>query len=325
MRARDVTLQDVYQARQRIAGLAIRTPLIDSPRLAELVGAAVHLKAESLQRTGSFKIRGAANCMLGLTAEQRSRGVITVSTGNHGRAVSYVARQLGIHAVVCMSTRVPPDKAEAIKRLGAETVLHGSSYDDAERHALRLQEARGLTMIDPFDDPLIVAGQGTIGLELLEDLPDLDTVVVPLSGGGLISGIALVLKSANPRIRVIGVSMDRAPVMVHSLQAGRPVVMEELDTLADALVGNIGAENRYTFRFVQQYVDDAVLVSEAEIAEGMAFALEQHHLVVEGGGAVGIAALLSGRVPGLGREVAVIASGSNVSPSKLTEIVASLQ
>jgi threonine dehydratase len=159
-------------------------------------------------------------------------------------------------------------------------------------------------------------------VELLEDLPGLDTVVVPLSGGGLASGIALVLKAANPRIRVIGVSMDRAPVMYHSLQAGRPVVMEELDTLADALAGNIGVENRYTFRMVQHYVDDAVLVSEAEIAEGMAFALAQHRLVVEGGGAVGIAALISGRVPGLGREVVVIASGSNVSPSKLSEIAA---
>jgi threonine dehydratase len=318
----DVNLQAVYQARQRTAGLAMRTPLLRSPWLSDVAGATVHLKAESLQRTGSFKIRGAANRMLGLSAAQRSRGVITVSTGNHGRAVAHVARELGIHAVVCMSTRVPANKAEAIERLGAEILLHGSSYDDAERYALRLQEARGLAMIDPFDDPWVIAGQGTVGLELLEDLPDLDTVVVPLSGGGLISGIGIVLKAANPRIRVIGVSMDRAPVMYHSLQAGHPVEMEELDTLADALAGNIGVQNRYTFRLVKHTVDNVVLVSEAEIAEAMAFALTHHHLVVEGGGAVGIAALIAGRAPELGREVAVIVSGSNVGRQQLAAIVA---
>jgi threonine dehydratase len=316
----DVTLHDIYRARQRIAAVATRTPVIHSPLLTERVGASVYLKAESLQKTGSFKIRGATNKMLGLTVEEKARGVITVSSGNHGRAVAYVAHQLGIAAVICMSTRVPGNKLDAIKRLGAEVVVHGDSYEDAEIHALQLQEERGLTMIDPFDDPLVIAGQGTVGLELLEDLPEIDTAIVPLSGGGLIAGIALACKSASPSIRVIGVTMDRAPVMVHSLRAGTPIQMEEEDTIADALVGNIGVSNKYTFRMVQKYVDDTILVSDEEIAAAMAFALEQHHLVVEGGGAVGIAALLHQRATGLGHTVAVVVSGSNTSLPLLLKV-----
>jgi len=316
----NVTLHDVYQARQNIAAIAIRTPLIHSPQLTELVGSPIHLKAENLQQTGSFKIRGAANKMLNLTDEERARGVITISSGNHGRAVSYIARRLGVNAVICMSSRVPSNKVEAIRRLGAEVVVYGNSYEDAEIHALQLQEERGLTLIDPFDDPLIIAGQGTVGLEVLEDLPEVDTILAPLSGGGLMSGIALAMKSASPAIRVIGVSMDRAPVMYHSLRAGKPIKMEEEDTIADALVGNIGLNNKYTFRMVQQYVDDVVLVSDEEIAEAMRFALEAHRLVVEGGGAVGIAALLHQRASGLGRNVVVVLSGSSVSLPLLLKI-----
>jgi len=258
--------------------------------------------------------------MLGLTADERERGVVAVSSGNHGRAVAYIAQQLGIQAVICMSTRVPRNKVDAIQRLGAEVVLHGQSYDEAEAHAVRLQEERGLTRIHPFDDPLVIAGQGTIGLELLEDLPEIDTALVPLSGGGLIVGIALALKCASPAIRVVGVSMDRAPVMVHSLKAGAPIEMEEEETIADALVGGIGLDNQYTFRMVQQTVDDTVLVSDEEIAAGMAFALEEHHLVVEGGGAVAIAALLHRGVRGIGRNVAVVISGGNVGLPLLLEV-----
>jgi len=317
----DVTLHDVYKARQKIAAITIRTPLIRSPLLTELIGVSVYLKAENLQKTGSFKIRGSANKMLSLTDEEKSRGVITVSSGNHGRAVSYVAQRLGINAVVCLSERVPHNKVEAIESLGAEVVVHGTSYEEAEIHALQLQEERGLTLIDPFDDPLVIAGQGTIGLEVLEDLPEIDTAIVPLSGGGLMSGIALAMKSANPAIRTIGVSMDRAPVMYHSLKAGAPIEMEEEDTLADALVGNIGLNNKYTFRMVQKYVDDVVLVSEEAIAKAMTFALEKHHLVVEGGGAVGIAALLHQRASGLGRNAVVIVSGGNVSLPLLLKVM----
>jgi threonine dehydratase len=316
----DVTMRDIYAARQRIRGIAIRTPLIDSPELTERVGVAVYLKLENVQRTGAFKIRGAANKLRSLTAGERERGVITISSGNHGRAVAHVARELGVRALVCMSTRVPPSKVAGIRHLGGEVVLHGESYDEAERHALWLQEERGLTMIPPFDDPHIIAGQGTIGLELLEDLPAVDTVVVPLSGGGLLSGIALVLKSTDGSIRTVGVSMDRAPVMFHSLRAGHPIQMEEEDTLADALAGGIGLDNRYTFRMIQEYVDETLLVTEEEIADAMVFALERQRLVVEGGGAVALAALLQGKVRGVGENVVVVLSGGNVEIPLLLEI-----
>jgi threonine dehydratase len=322
MQLRDlaVTMRDVYTARQRIRGIAVKTPLIDSPELTERVGGSVHLKLENVQRTGAFKIRGAANKLQSLTEGERERGVITVSSGNHGRAVAYVARELGVQAVVCMSTRVPSNKVEGIRRLGAEVVLHGESYDEAERQALRLQVERGLTMIPPFDDPDIIAGQGTIGLEILEDLPEVDTVVVPLSGGGLLSGIALALKSADASIRTVGVSMDRAPVMFHSLRAGHPIEMAEEETIADALVGGIGLDNAYTFRMIQALVDETLLVTEEEIAEAMAFALERQRLVVEGGGAVALAALLQGKVTRLGENVVVVLSGGNVEMPLLLEI-----
>ena len=316
-----VTLRDVYEARRAIQGIAVRTPLIPSIELNERTGGHCYLKLENVQRSGAFKIRGAANKLRALGREERTRGVITVSSGNHGRAVALVARELGVRAVVCMSTRVPSNKVESIRQLGAEVVLHGGSYDEAERRAIDLQEDEGLTMIPPFDDPLIVAGQGTIGLELLEDLPELDTVLVPLSGGGLISGIALVLKAADPSIRTVGVSMERAPVMVQSLRAGEPIEMEEEPTLADALAGGIGLSNRYTFRMVQSYVDETLLVTEDEIGAAMAFALEHQHLVVEGGGAVALAALLSERIAVTGREVAVVISGGNVDVSTLLAVM----
>lgn len=316
----DVTARDIYAARLRIAAMARRTPLIVSPSLSDYVGASVHLKLESLQETGSFKIRGAANKLLSLTAEEKKRGVISFSTGNHARAVAYVAKRLDVNALICVSKRVPSYRVDAVKKLGAEVVVYGESQDEAMEQAFRMQERRGLSMINAFDDPFIIAGQGTIGLELLEDLPQVDTVVVPLSGGGLISGIALALKSADSGIRVIGVSMQRASVMYHSLRAGVPIEMEEEDTIADALAGGIGLDNQYTFSMAQQYVDDTVLVSEDEIAEAMAFALDKHHLVVEGAGAVGMAALLYGRVKAAGRNVVLVVSGSNVDLPMLLEI-----
>jgi len=257
---------------------------------------------------------------LSLTNDEKARGVLAVSTGNHGRAVSYVAETLGLRAVICLAEGVPQNKVDALRRLGAEIVIHGKSYDEATEHAFRLQEERGLTMIHPFDEPFVIAGQGTIGLELLEDLPRIDTAIVPLSGGGLISGIAVALKSANPAIRVIGVTMDRAPVMHHSLQAGQPIDMDEEETLADALVGGLGPVNHYTFRMCQEYVDESVLVSDEEIAEAMAFCLDQHHFVVEGGGAVGVAALLREELNGLGEHIAVVLSGSNIDLPMLLEV-----
>lgn len=312
MTDRPMRLSDIYEARRRIAPFVRRTPLLASASLSEQAGVAAYLKPECLQETGSFKLRGAANRLLCLTPEENRRGVIAVSSGNHGRAVSHVARELGVRAVICLSRNVPEVKVQAIRGLGAEVVVWGGSYDEAEAHALELQQDQGLTWISPFDDPSVIAGQGTIGLELLEDLPQIGTVVVPVSGGGLISGMALALKAANPAIRVIGASMDRAPVMYHSLQAGRPVQMPEEETVAEALAGGIGLDNRYTFRLVQQLVDDVVLVTEDEIEQAMAWALATHHLVVEGGGAVGMAALLQGQAKVGAGPVVVVISGGNV-------------
>ena len=316
----DITLRHIFMARQTIAPLASSTPLIRSAALTGHVGAAVYLKLELLQETGAFKLRGAANKLRNLAPAEKERGVVTVSTGNHGRAVAYVAGRLDIDAIICISERVPANKVEALQRLGAEVVIHGQSQDNAGERAAQLQAERGLTMIHPFDDPDIIAGQGTIGLELLLEQPAIDTVLVPLSGGGLISGIALALKSADPAIHVVGVSMERAPVMAQSLRAGRPVQIPEEPTLADSLQGGIGLDNRYTFRLVQQYVDDIILVTEEEIAEAMVFALKEHHLALEGAGAVGIAALLHGKVPAVGQTTAVILSGGNVHVPTLLKL-----
>ena len=316
---RELALRDVYLARQRIMSIAQRTPVIEAPRLSERGKTKVVLKLENLQTTGSFKIRGATNKLLSLSEEERSRGVVTSSSGNHGRAVSYVAGRLGIQATICIPDTVPDNKRKAIRQLGAELLVAGATYDEASDTAARLHEERGLTMIHPFDDPLVIAGQGTIGLELLEDFPEIDTVLVPLSGGGLMAGIAFVLKSADPRLRTIGITMERGPAMVESLRAGKVVEIVEEPTLADALAGGLGGENIYTFEMIREYVDDTILVSEQEIAAAMAFALKEYHLVVEGGGAVGIAALMSEKVRELGDNVAVVLSGSNVDIPILLE------
>ena len=315
----DLTMRDIYSARARIAPIARKTPLVSSPELTELTGSEITLKLENLQETGSFKPRGAANKILSLDPEVRQRGVIAHSSGNHGRALAYVAHRLGLRAVVCLSDTVPANKRNAIQKLGAEVVVRGSTYDEAVEEASRLEKKEGLEMIHPYDDPLVIAGQGTIGLELLDEFPNLDTVVVPLSGGGLLGGIAFALKSADPEIHVVGIMMDRGPAMVESLRAGRVVDIVEEPTLADALAGGI-KPNQYTFELIQKTVDETVLVSEQEIAAAMAFALERHHLVVEGGGAVGIAALRAGKIRRLGKHVAVVISGANVDMPLLLRI-----
>ena len=320
MHAEGISMRDIYLARKRIGDLARRTPLIGSPLLSETIGASVYLKLENLQETGSFKVRGAANKMSRLSEDEKARGVVAMSTGNHGRAVSYAASRAGVKALICIPEGTRSNKVEGIKALGGQVLVCGKTYDEAEDESVRLEKERGLTMINPYDDPFTIAGQGTIGLELLDDLPQIDTVLVPVGGGGLISGIALALKSASDKIRVVGVSMDRAPVMYHSLKAGEPIRMEQEDTLADALLGGIGLENRYSFRMIQDYVDDFLLVSEKQIAEAMVFALERHHLLVEGAGALGIAALLARKVEGPRHNVVVVVSGSNVDVPLLLQL-----
>jgi threonine dehydratase len=291
-------LSDAYLARQRIDSIVRRTPLVDSPWLSQARSGQVFLKMESLQVTGSFKLRGATNKLSTLTPEERTRGVITVSSGNHGRAVAYVSQKLGVHAVVCVPETVPKIKIEAIRELGAEIIIAGKTYDEANEIANRLKAERGLTMVHPFDDPHIIAGQGTIGLELMEELPEIDSVI---------------LKSIKPSIFTAGVTMERGAAMHESLKAGKIVEVVEEPTLADALAGGLGDENKYTFGMIREFVDETVLVSEEEIASAMVFALEKHHLVLEGGGAVGIAALMAQKVGGTGANTVVVLSGSNVS------------
>ena len=314
-------LTDLYAARQRIAGRVRRTALQPSPSLSALAGGEVRLKLECLQETGSFKLRGATSKLAALSAEERDQGVIAVSTGNHGRAVAFAAKRLGVRAVVCLSKLVPANKVRAIRDLGAEVVIEGNSQDEAEVVAGRLIEKEGLVYVHPFDDPAVLTGQGTIGLELVADWPELDTCLVCLSGGGLMAGIALALKSVNPSVQMIGVSMERGAAMHESLLAGRPVEVEEVESLADSLGGGIGLHNRWTFELCRELVDQTILVSEAEIAAGMRHLFIEERLVTEGGAAVGVAALLAGKIALEGRRSAILVSGQNVDMARFLAVV----
>lgn len=309
----------VEDARAAIAGVAAQTPLIASAFLGRLTGCAVYMKLETLQPIGVFKIRGAANALSALTPAQRAGGVVCCSTGNHGRAVAYAARRLGIQATVCLSSLVPNVKVQAIAELGARVKRIGSSQDEAQAEADRLVREEGLTDVPPFDHPAVIAGQGTIALEILEDCPEVETLLVPLSGGGLIGGIALAAKSVKPSIRVIGLSMARGAAMQASLAAGHPVAVEELPTLADSLGGGIGLNNRWTFDLCRRLVDEVVLLDEDEIYRGMRALLLEERLVAEGGAAVGHAALLAGKVKLCG-PAAVVISGHNAPMEQVLAI-----
>lgn len=316
-----ITLRDVYAARDRIAGGVRRTPLMPSPSLSRHAGTEVLLKLETMQDIGAFKIRGATNKLRSLDPAQRERGVVTYSTGNHGRATAAAARDLGVNAVVCMSELVLDNKRRAIEDLGAEIRIRGRSQDEAAEEAHRLVGDQGMALVDPIDDPLIIAGQGTIGLEIIEDLPAVGTVVVPLSGGGLIGGIAVAIKTAAPDCRVVGLTMDRGAAMYESLKAGRPVAVDEVPSLADSLGGGIGLTNRYTFALVRDLVDDVVLLNERQIADGMTHLFREDGLVVEGAAAVGAAAILADILEPLRGPVAVVVSGRNVDRDDFIKVV----
>lgn len=306
-----VGLDEILSAAKRIAGHVLRTPMVESGVLSSLCGVPVHLKLESQQLTGAFKLRGATNAVLSLSADERQRGVVAASTGNHGRALAFAAKLAGSKATICMSSLVPENKVAAVRQLGADVRIVGKSQDDAQREVERLVAEEGLVMVPPFDNAAVIAGQGTIGLEIIEDLPEAATVLVPLSGGGLASGIAAAIKGLRPNIQVIGISMERGAAMKASIDAGHPVPVEELPTLADSLGGGIGLDNRLTFRMCRDLLDDIVLVSEREIAEGIRHAYQHEREIVEGAGAVGIAALLAGKVRSAGPVVALL-SGRNI-------------
>jgi threonine dehydratase len=303
-------LADVYRARQRLEGRALITPLVQSASLSRMAGVPVHLKLETVQPTGSFKLRGATNALAQL-AEQGCKRVVTASTGNHGRAVAYAARALGIEAAVCMSSLVPKNKVDAVAALGARVVITGKSQDDAQVEAQRLVRDEGYAFVPPFDDPRVIAGQATIGLEILEVLPDVATIVVPLSGGGLFSGVAFAAKSVKRDTQMVGVSMERGAAMHASLVAGKPVFVDELETLADSLGGGIGLDNRHTFGMTRDLIDRVVLLDEVSIARGITHAYREERIVVEGAAAVGMAAVLDGTVRSPG-PLAIVVSGCNI-------------
>lgn len=306
----EVTFQDSFAARARITGAIRVTPTVPSDWLSQASGGDIRLKLEQHQITGSFKLRGATNAILSLSDAQRAKGVVGVSTGNHGRGLAYAAANAGVRCIICMSELVPQNKVEGIRAQGAEVRIVGRSQDDAQTEVDKLV-AEGMVMLPPFDHRDIIAGQSTVALEMLEQFPELETVLVPLSGGGLISGVAMVMKAVNPSIRVIGVSMERGAAMYESQQAGKPVMVPELATLADSLGGGIGLDNQHTFAMTRDHVDELVLVSEGEIAAAIRHAYWQEHQIIEGSGSVGIAALLAGKIKDPRRCVALI-SGQNI-------------
>lgn len=307
-----VTIGDIEAAARRISGRVLRTPFVNSASLSTVCGVPVGLKLEHHQTTGAFKLRGATNAVLMLTPEERSRGVVAASTGNHGRALAYAAKAEGSVATICMSRLVPENKVDEIRNLGADVRIIGKSQDEAQEEVDRLIREEGLVLVPPFDHPAVTAGQGTLGLELVEDMPEVSTVLVPVSGGGLAAGIAAAVKARKPKVRVIGVSMERGAAMKASLEAGQPVMVEEFPSFADSLGGGIGLDNNVTFAMCRDLLDDLVLLSEGEIAAGMRHAYEQEREIIEGAGAVGIAALLAGKIKGIDGPVAVILSGRNV-------------
>ncbi len=313
-----LTLEDFQAARERIASYIQPLRITKSASLSQRLDSDILLAHEYLQTTGAFKLRGAMNTVLQLPPG--TTGVTAVSTGNHGRALAYSARQAGVPCIICMSELVPQNKLDGIRALGAETRVLGKSQDEAEVEAKRLVAEEGFTMVPPFDHPQVIAGQGTLGLEMLEQVPDVDTVLVQLSGGGLISGIALALKLQKPDIRMVGISMARGAAMIESLAAGAPIEVEELPTLADSLGGGIGLDNRWTFDLVRDRVDELVTLSEQEIAEGIRHAYFAEQVIVEGGGAVGLGALLAGKVEP-GAKTVVLLSGRNIEMHKHLRIL----
>lgn len=311
-----VTLDDIRAAAERIRGRVIETPLVRDEALSARLGQPVWLKCEYRQTTGAFKLRGATNAILSLPPEALARGVVTASTGNHGRALAHAARAQDVPATVCLSRLVPENKVQAIRELGAEVRIAGASQDEAMAEVARAVAQEGMTEIPPFDHKAVVAGQGTIGLEI----GTAEAVLVPLSGGGLAAGVAVAIKALAPGTRVIGLTMENGAAMAASLAAGHPVEVAETASLADSLGGGIGLQNRVTFALCRALLDDVILLTEAEIAQGIRHLGRAGH-VVEGAASVGTAALLAGKVVPQGPTVCIL-SGANIDPALHARIMA---
>lgn len=314
-----LTLSDIRAARERIGDRVHHTPALSATRLGARVGAVLHHKCESLQKTGSFKVRGALNRLALLDDAARARGVITVSAGNHAQALAWASRDAGVRCTVVMPTTASRTKVDASRGYGAEVALHGASGMEAFARAHELSVERSLTFVHPFDDDAIMAGQGTVGLEILDQLAEFDDVIVPIGGGGLIGGIAVAIKESKPSVKVYGVEPVGAAVMRKSLDAGYPVRLDSMKTIADGLAAPMAGE--LTFAIVQKYVDDVVLVEEDEITSAMRELLFSAKLLAEGGGAAATAAVLSGRIPVGGRRVVAVVSGGNVDATRVKELL----
>ncbi len=313
-----VTLSDILSARRALRGVADGTPLVPSPFMSSRIGQDFLLKLENMQPIGAFKLRGALNAVRALP--EGTTGVTCCSTGNHGRGVAFAARARGVRAVICMSELVPRAKVEGIRALGAEVHICGRSQDDALSESRRLVAAEGLIEISPFDDPLVIAGQGTIGLEMLLARPDLDHLLIPLSGGGLAAGIAVAARAIRPSIRLTGISMDRGAAMHLSIAAGRPIEVEEVPSLADSLGGGIGMSNRLSFPLCRNLLDETILVTEGEIYHALQVLYYEDRIVAEGACVVGLAACLSGKVVPRGPTATVI-TGRNLDMDLFTRVV----
>jgi threonine dehydratase len=315
----DVTLTGIEAARARIRDHIFLSPCLRSAALTRMIGLEVHLKMDNMQRTGAFKERGALNKILTLGEDERQRGVIAASAGNHAQAVAYHSTQRGIRSQIVMPLMTPLVKVSATRGFGAEVLLHGANYDEACSEAVRRAEDDGMTFLHPFDDPEVIQGQGSIGLEILEQVPDIEAVVVPIGGGGLISGVACAIKEMKPGVRVIGVQTERLPSMLRALEAGRPVTLPAEATIADGIAVRRAGER--TLPLVERYVDELVTVEEEEIASAILVLLEREKTLAEGAGAAALAAVLRHKSLLTNQRTVVLVCGGNIDVSLLAKII----
>ena len=316
-----ITLEKIKDAHKKILQYVNYIPLVHSEYLSNYSN--VKLKLENFQITGSFKLRGALNKLLSLSKSEKEKGVIAVSTGNHGKGVAYASKVLGIKSTIYMSSMVPQYRRKAIENLGAKVEIVGQNSDEADLFAKNLAKEKNISLIHPFDDEDIIIGQGTVGLEMLEQFPDADTIIIPTSGGGLVSGIAQAIKLQKPKIKIISVSMERGPSMYDSLKKGVPVDVEELETLADCLGGSIGLDNKFTFNIVKEYVDDFVLVSEEKIAEGIKINFLEHKIVSEGAAATSIMVVKEKLSSHIGKNIICLICGGNIDAQLFNKVLSS--
>ncbi len=314
---RMLTLDKIYQASYALKNVIRRTDLISAPNINR--ESQIYLKPENLQVTGSFKVRGACYKISQLTEDEKNRGVVACSAGNHAQGVALAASANGIASLICLPDNAPISKVEATKSYGAEVCLVNGVYDDAYQKALELREEKGYTFIHPFDDEDVIAGQGTIGLELLDQLPDTDAVIVPIGGGGLIAGVAYALKKLNPQIKVYGVQAAGAPSMLNSIGHGQILRLDKVRTIADGIA--VKEPGTLTFDLCQQYVDEIVAVTDDEISTAILALIEQHKLIAEGAGAVAVAAAMFNKVPVKGKKVICLISGGNIDVNILSRVI----